>query len=904
MNSPVLTCQDDRRRQRVRDQGMNGIDYVEVVDDHDQRELCVHFFGKAPEQMAPANVCIEGGRRVRDIRVTSVNVEHADDPDVDDCLHVVVDKPGDFSTYRLCLVALDAHGRPTDKPIDGFDPRYACVDFGFKVGCASDLDCQTEPVCPTGERIEPEINYLAKDYASFRQLLLDRLAVLMPDWQERHVPDLGITLVELLAYAGDYLSYYQDAVATEAYLDTARQRISVRRHARLVDYFMHEGCNARAWVCVGTDTDQPLFPKDIYFITDCTELVQVDSHVLSQADLNTLRIPSSHYEVFEPLVAEPCKTIQLYAAHTTIYFYTWGGAECCLPLGATRATLCDKGRKLHLQAGDVLIFEEVKGPKTGNPADADPTHRWAVRLTKVEPGEDPLENPPVPIVEIEWAAEDALPFALCLSAMLPAPDCTLLVDISVAHGNVILVDHGKTIDETIDGAVPTQETLGACACDGSVVEMTVVPGPFRPILQKAPVTFSQPPSFTLPASAMLMQEPGGALPHATFTSIPAAPGGAGALLRMEDLQDPAELAKRLRDAQEPGVRYLRSLLSANTQDVLASYDDAGALPASLRNALMQDVRQLLREWTPRFDLLGSQSQDDHFVVEMDNDERAHVRFGDGVMGRRPDAGMTFTALYRIGNGRAGNVGAETIACLVLRQGTLSGSALTPRNPLPAQSGTDPEPMAEVKLFAPGAFRKDMQRAITADDYAQLAQRNTKMQRAAAQLRWTGSWYEARVALDPLGTEEPSDTLLPQMTRDLYRYRRMGHDLAVTRARYVPLDVALTVCVLPHYLRGHVEAALLDVFSTRVLPHGTRGFFHPDNLTFGAGVALSALVAAAQAVPGVLSVKVTKLERLYEGPNDELPNGILRLGSDEIAQLDNDPSFPEHGKLTLTMEGGR
>jgi predicted phage baseplate assembly protein len=289
---------------------------------------------------------------------------------------------------------------------------------------------------------------------------------------------------------------------------------------------------------------------------------------------------------------------------------------------------------------------------------------------------------------------------------------------------------------------------------------------------------------------------------------------------------------------------------------------------------------------------------------MDNDERAHVRFGDGAMGRRPDAGMTFTARYRIGNGRAGNVGAETIACLVLRQGTLSGSALTPRNPLPAQSGTDPEPMAEVKLFAPGAFRKDMQRAITADDYAQLAQRNTKMQRAAAQLRWTGSWYEARVALDPLGTEEPSDTLLPQMTRDLYRYRRMGHDLAVTRARYVPLDVALTVCVLPHYLRGHVEAALLDVFSTRVLPHGTRGFFHPDNLTFGAGVALSALVAAAQAVPGVLSVKVTKLERLYEGPNDELPNGILRLGSDEIAQLDNDPSFPEHGKLTLTMEGGR
>ena len=54
----------------------------------------------------------------------------------------------------------------------------------------------------------------------------------------------------MLAYVGDHLSYQQDAVATEAYLGTARRRVSVRRHARLVDYAMHDGCNARAWVQV------------------------------------------------------------------------------------------------------------------------------------------------------------------------------------------------------------------------------------------------------------------------------------------------------------------------------------------------------------------------------------------------------------------------------------------------------------------------------------------------------------------------------------------------------------------------------------------------------------------------------------------------------------------------------
>src|SRR5258706_9448630 len=80
--------------------------------------------------------------------------------------------------------------------------------------------------------------------------MLDRLATIAPDWRERNPADLGIALVELLAYVGDYLSYQQDAVATEAYLGTARRRVSVRRHARMVDYAMHDGSNARAWVQV------------------------------------------------------------------------------------------------------------------------------------------------------------------------------------------------------------------------------------------------------------------------------------------------------------------------------------------------------------------------------------------------------------------------------------------------------------------------------------------------------------------------------------------------------------------------------------------------------------------------------------------------------------------------------
>ena len=82
------------------------------------------------------------------------------------------------------------------------------------------------PMPPPTEAVEPPINYLARDYTSFRTLMLDRMAVTMPDWQERNPADIGITVVEALAHAADHLSYYQDAVATEAYLGTSRRRAS------------------------------------------------------------------------------------------------------------------------------------------------------------------------------------------------------------------------------------------------------------------------------------------------------------------------------------------------------------------------------------------------------------------------------------------------------------------------------------------------------------------------------------------------------------------------------------------------------------------------------------------------------------------------------------------------------
>lgn len=896
MRKQDLVCKDEQRRNEVREKNLNGLDYLEVSDE--QFTITVYFLRKAPREIQKENVIIRGGTRVTGIRVVEIKVCRFEDEERDDCMTVRVDKPGDFSTYTLCLVEIDEqkqpipennkHGGKKYRPLRGIDPRYACLEFSFKAGCPSDLDCKPKPVCPPRKLEEPEINYLAKDYVSFRQLILDRLALIMPDWRERHVPDLGITLVELLAYVGDHLSYYQDSVATEAYLDTARERISVRRHARLVDYILHEGCNARAWLTLWVSQDltgeHALISDDFYLITDPETATTGTVHDHSELP----KILPRPYHIFEPLVEDTGKLIELYEANNEIKIYTWGDTHCCLPKGATSATLIDPGKvppdepgepkpcecpeehdedtasknpgnsreqsyvqskdtghKLHLDKCNVIIFEEVKGPRTGNEADADPGHRHAVRLTNVTKSMDPLTRQL--IVEIKWAEEDALPFPVCVSS-IKEDDCREIPNVSVVRGNVLLVDHGERVEDDL-GQVPTETLLPECGEECSPREALKVSGLYRPNLSRPEVTFSQPlqPCFPvskactrklIPASAMLKQDLRQALPRVTLYGTPAAP--------------------------------------------------------------KQEI------WKPQQDLLVSGPEDRHFVVEIDNDRRSHLHFGDGELGRMPDAGMTFRAEYRVGNGPSGNVGAETISHIVFRNNLPHGVEIRPRNPFPAVGGTAPEPLAEAKLFAPHAFRKELRRAITADDYANIVVRDFKhkVQRAAAKLQWTGSWYEVLVAVDPLGSVEAEKELLCEITEHLYRYRRIGHDVVVKPASYVPLDIAMTVCVHPHHLRGHVKAELIDVFSNRLLTDGRKGFFHPDNLTFGEGIYLSKLVAAAQAVVGVESVVVEKLERLFEGPNQEIENGILPLGPLEVARLDNDPIFPENGRLTLDMRGGR
>ncbi len=223
---------------------VGGIDFVYVHEN--QVDLDVYFFEHLDGNTNPLvgnltddQIQIyspEGSEGLQSIPVTLNGWSVIDNRDL---LHLEATSPGDFTLYTLFI----------DDPL--VDPYFNHITFSFKANCESDLDCEPKPhECPPEDLIDFPVNYQARDFWSFRRALLDFAAQRYPEWTDRLEADGGVMLAEVMSGLGDEMAYYQDRVAREAYMETATQRRSIRRHARLIDYHIHDGLGASAWIDV------------------------------------------------------------------------------------------------------------------------------------------------------------------------------------------------------------------------------------------------------------------------------------------------------------------------------------------------------------------------------------------------------------------------------------------------------------------------------------------------------------------------------------------------------------------------------------------------------------------------------------------------------------------------------
>jgi hypothetical protein len=553
----------------------------------------------------------------------------------------------------------------------------------------------------------------------------------------------------------------------------------------MIDYALHEGCNARALVQVDPPDDTAeLDPATLVFFAGEAQ--------------------------FRPIGAAP---VRLCRARTSLAVHCWGDAACELPKGSTGATLVDDAPTgaPPLLPGDFLLFEVmVAGPDSA--PDPDPRRHHAVRLVDIRASRDPLLE--TNLLEVAWSQEDALPAIFPLGTDGP---------VTMVRGNLVLVERGTPVEEGGHGAR---------------IAPTVGPGRRRAIaLARAGIGFAE----------------------------PVAP----------DESAWRTLARRVPHRALPLIDGIRSFSADPQRPPVA--------------------------WEVRPDLIGSLPDDPHVVVEMDADGVAVLRFGDGTGGRDP-AGEAFEIAYRIGNGPAGNVGTGAIDRLRIQLPDRL-EEWPVRNPLPATGGSVPEPLEQARLLAPQAMRGVPVRAVTAEDYAALAALDPAVQRAACSLLPSGGRQIARVAIDPLGSEQAEPVLLARVAAALEDYRRIGHDIRVVAALYVPLRLVLRVELENDAIQGHLRAAVRAVLGTGVLAEGHLAAFHPDRLSFGTPIHGSPLLAAVQVLEGVRAVRILDLARQFDQERGRYADGVLQMAWNEIPQLDDDRLHPDRGRLVLRFAGG-
>ena len=371
---------------------LNGIDYIHVA--RGQTRLFVHFLNSVTVKGSLSGrhpVTITGGAVVTGIEVRPID-EEADwgtDSQGRPVLALAVSR-GDSSVYRLTISSSQ------------LDPFFDQAPFRFTVHDPATMDGSAAgPAGSAPAQQQVPINYLAKDFASFQQALSDFSAQRYPAWVERSEADLGVMLMEALAAMADELSYYQDRVLAESAIQTATQRLSVVRHARLVDYEPAPATVATTVLQLDVSPPPassppavaPAVPPPVPSATGWT--IDSSTPLLVRA----LAADGSviDFEIEDPatgLAGAVSPTPPAWATVDTrwnrasLVSYYWDDSRRCLPAGSTDFYVI--GHRLGLYPGQLLLLDSAA------PDSADPAVRELVTVLATEESSDPLIGDPPP----------------------------------------------------------------------------------------------------------------------------------------------------------------------------------------------------------------------------------------------------------------------------------------------------------------------------------------------------------------------------------------------------------------------------------------------------------------------------------------------------------------------------
>jgi hypothetical protein len=721
------------------------------------------------------------------------------------------------------------------------DHYFNSVPFSFRAACPRDVDClqSVRPAAPE-EWVDFPVDYEARDYASFRTALLDFASQRYPHWADRLEADIGIMLIEVLSALGDEFAYYQDRVGREAYLETATQRRSVRCHARLVDYRMHDGLAASTWLCVEAKEDG-----------------------IIQAGTDVWGMSNGHRQIFEvgAGLEETLagKEYEIFAARSEFAPHIWDEDDLTLPVG-TRELYLEKPHAAALPAQTRMLLQA----ETDDPANT--LRRFIVSLTSATDSEDKLLGKS--ITHLQWSPNQALPVSVCLKKLK-------------IFGNIVPATAGRTYTHYFSiGPIPDNVPKKHGDREMDIHQAVEREGPNGSVLYLFSLPESENQELTWLNADLGNPDPRSARPEIVLTEMEIVAGA----WQEKDGEDDGWLWRPSFFGSDPAHRSASQssdrhyVLDDGVYGVVASYQREG------RRVEHVDYRS------------GSGS-----TIRF-GDGRLGMRPAAGAVfkvsyrlgiGQRTNVAQD--TLVSIEEGGFSPLPRETRDDV--------GPVVSVRNPLPAVNGVEPESLDQVKRDAPYAYQADVRRAVTPPDYAAAVERLPWVQRAGAAFRWTGSWISAFVTCDPKKSVTLSDTDKGQLLAELDRVRQTGREVHVADPHYVDLDLEIGICVAADAQAGPVQQRVLERLWGTGRSTALGGFFSSDNFTFGTPLRIAALEAAIKGVEGVQAVCGVTIRRRGWPTVKSFQRLVYPVAMDEVIRVENDPRHPQRGSVTLKMEGG-
>jgi hypothetical protein len=303
---------------------------------------------------------------------------------------------------------------------------------------------------------------------------------------------------------------------------------------------------------------------------------------------------------------------------------------------------------------------------------------------------------------------------------------------------------------------------------------------------------------------------------------------------------------------------------------------------------------VIDEWTLQESLAFSREERKDFAVEIDEQDRATVLFGDGAFGSIPPQGATIKATYRVGGGTQGNVLANTITT-IMDAPQLSNLGAQVTNPMPATGGAERESIDHAVQYAPAIFRS-LRRAVTAEDYQALALDFKGVGKVRAE---APSWNTVTLYVAPEGGGYVSDVLRHNLLAYFEDKRPVSTVIEIENVDYAKIYVTALVGIKPYYAHESVKEQV-QVAAGNLLTF--------ENVDFGKPLYLSKFYEAIEALEGVDHVMITQFQRAKKLPvPTEVkvePTGKIELGVNEIARIPNDPEDGSDysGGIKVTFEG--